>query len=366
MAGAAPRQSDGRFTNPIGDLGHGTFGVRFPFMLRRIGGAFRTKPNPPALHADRTAHFRAGDPMSASGIRGGPVARATWIGHATLLVELDGVRFLTDPTWSDTASPLSFAGPRRFVPPGIDFDALPPIDFVVVSHDHYDHLDLGTLERLHARDPETWFYVPLGMSGLLENSGIDRIKEFDWTDSVTHDGVVVHCLPAKHWSRRSLTDTHRRLWSSWAVVGPTRRFFFAGDTGLFEGFAEIGRAHGPFDLVAVPIGAYAPRKMMEESHMNPRRRIARPGRSARATPSACTTAPSTSPTSRSTSRRAGSARRPSPRRATRKSPRPGSSRSGSAARSSASDVAPRPFAMLRPASARSRAPIAQLDRAAAF
>jgi len=256
----APRTDDGLFTNPVGHLGHGTLGDRFPFMFRRLAGLFRSRDGAPAMHAARDAFFVAA---------GTPAPTVTWVGHATVLVQMDGVAFLTDPIWSDTPSPIPGVGPRRFVDPGLDFERLPPIDFVVVSHNHFDHLDLPTLEELARRDRDTVFYVPLANAALLREEGIGNVVELDWTGVVQHGDVEIHCLPAQHWSKRSLSDTHEALWSSWAVIGPTRRLFYGGDTGFFPGFAEIGAAHGPFDLAVLPIGAYAPRAMMASSHMNP-------------------------------------------------------------------------------------------------
>lgn len=259
--GPAPRDEDGLFLNPTGRLSHGTFGVRFPFFLRRFAGFFRSRPGAPDRVANDGALLRENARHSTPTL--------TWIGHSTLLVQMDHVTFLTDPIWSETPSPISFLGPRRFVPPGLALEDLPPIDFVVVSHDHYDHLDLPTLRALTERDPETLFLVPLGNGDLLRAEGIERVMELDWGDAVDRDGVTIRCLPAQHWSKRSLTDDRESLWSSWMVEGPERRFFFAGDTGHFDGFERIGAAHGPFDLVAVPIGAYEPVRMMRASHMDP-------------------------------------------------------------------------------------------------
>ena len=146
---------------------------------------------------------------------------------------------------------------------------LPPIDFVLISHNHYDHLDLPTLRALAKRSAETVFFVPLGNGELLRDQGIERVEELDWGDSARYENATIHCLPVQHWSKRSLTDTRKALWSSWAVTGEQRRFYFAGDTGYFRGFKEIGEKLGPFDLAAIPIGAYEPRAMMEASHMNP-------------------------------------------------------------------------------------------------
>jgi N-acyl-phosphatidylethanolamine-hydrolysing phospholipase D len=259
--GPAPRDENGRFRNSIGDIGHGSLAVRLPFFLRRIAGTFRDRPGVPDLLAND------GEFLRENAMHSEPTV--TWIGHATLLVQMDHVTFLTDPIWSDTASPVSFAGPRRFVPPGLALEALPPIDFVVVSHNHYDHLDLATLRALAARNGETRFFVPLGNGALLREKGIEHVVEFDWGESREHRGVRVTCLPTQHWSKRGLGDDNEALWASWAVVGPERRFYFAGDTGWFDGFARIGEVFGSFDLAAVPIGAYEPAAMMRASHLDP-------------------------------------------------------------------------------------------------
>jgi N-acyl-phosphatidylethanolamine-hydrolysing phospholipase D len=257
----APRGDDGRFTNPAGDLTHGTFSVRFPFLLRRLGTYFRSAEGAPVRVANDGAFLRENARHSKPTV--------TWIGHATLLVQVEHVTFLTDPTWSDRPSPVPGLGPKRFVEPGLEFEDLPPIDFVLISHNHYDHLDLPTLRSLAKRNADTVFFIPLGNGDLLRSQGITHVQELDWGQTVTYSGVTIHCLPSQHWSKRSLTDDRMALWSSWAVTGDQRRFYFAGDTGYFPGFEEIGRKLGPFDLAAVPIGAYEPQAMMRESHMNP-------------------------------------------------------------------------------------------------
>ncbi len=259
--GPAPRDDKGRFTNPVGELTHGSIGVRFPFFLRRIAGSFRDRPGAPERIPNDGSFLREN--------AGHSVPTVTWIGHATLLVQMDHVTFLTDPIWSDTASPVSFAGPRRFVEPGVAIEDLPAIDFVVVSHNHYDHLDLPSLVALARRDPDTRFFVPLSNADLLRENGIENVEEMDWGEVRSVQNVSVHCLPAQHWSQRGIGDRHRALWSSWAVTGSERRFYFAGDTGYFEGFERIAQALGPFDLAALPIGAYEPVAMMKESHLNP-------------------------------------------------------------------------------------------------
>jgi len=260
---SAPRSENGRFTNFAGDLTHGSFGVRFPFFMRRIAGVFRGRPGVPATVPNDGAWLREN--------AGHSVPTVTWVGHSTLLVQMDHVTFLTDPTWSNTASPFASLGPRRFVAPGVAMDDLPPVDFVVVSHNHYDHLDLSTLIALSERNPRARFFVPLGNRDLLIENGIpaDVVEELDWGESRTYAAVTIRCLPAQHWSRRGLADAGMALWASWAVTGSERRFYFAGDTGYFDGFSRIGAAFGPFDLAAVPIGAYQPVAMMKEAHLNP-------------------------------------------------------------------------------------------------
>lgn len=263
VAGLGPslRDDEGRFTNRVGMLTHGSLGVRFPFMLRRFAGGFRSRPSAPVRVANDGAFLRENARHSEPTV--------TWVGHATLLVQMGHVSFLTDPIWSDRPSPVSFIGPRRHVAPGVAIDALPEIDFVVISHNHYDHLDLPTLRALAERSADTRFVVPLANAGLLRDAGIENVVELDWGASLEHAGVRVFCLPSQHWSVRGIGDERRALWASWAVVSEERRFYFAGDTGYFDGFARIADALGPFDLAALPIGAYEPRAMMRESHMNP-------------------------------------------------------------------------------------------------
>ena len=263
--GPAPRNADGRFENLSGPLERPGFRVVFPFQLRRIWTSMVGRDGAPEAVSNDGAFLRT---------NAGPgVPTVTWVGHATLLVQIGGLTILTDPIWSKTASPVSWLGPRRHVPPGIAFDALPPIDVVVISHNHYDHLDLTSLERLAHRSPETRFLVPLGNGRLLRERGVESVDELDWGEARTISGVRIVCVPAQHWSQRGLRDARRALWSSWALIAPKRRFYFAGDTGYFSGFAEIGSALGPFDLAAVPIGAYEPQAMMRPHHLDPEQAI---------------------------------------------------------------------------------------------
>jgi N-acyl-phosphatidylethanolamine-hydrolysing phospholipase D len=190
----------------------------------------------------------------------------TWIGHSTFFVRMDGMSFLTDPIFSERASPVSFAGPKRLQPPGVPLEALPHIDFVTVSHDHYDHADLPTWKQLARRG--VLFIVPLGMGDLVHSVG-GRFVALDWWQSVEVGPLRVHCVPAQHFSGRSVVGHNRRLWCGFVVEGPERKFFHAGDTGYFSGFRQIGERFGTLDLAAVPIGAYDPPAIMQFVHMNP-------------------------------------------------------------------------------------------------
>jgi N-acyl-phosphatidylethanolamine-hydrolysing phospholipase D len=232
---------------------HGGLGVALPFFARRAWASWFPRPGA----APRV-------PFDPAGIRTDP--SVTWIGHATLLVRMDGTTFLTDPIFSERASPLSFAGPRRLVEPGVPLPDLPNVDFVVLSHDHYDHTDVRSIRALAARGAR--FVVPTGMGALLRSWGVPA-TELGWWDQTTVGPLGVHCVPARHFSGRTLTDRNRRLWAGWVVEGHARRFYFAGDTAYFAGFREIGERLGPADLAAVPIGAYLPEAMMKPVHVTP-------------------------------------------------------------------------------------------------
>jgi N-acyl-phosphatidylethanolamine-hydrolysing phospholipase D len=259
--GPASRDPDGRFLNQVGEIPGPGPAVTLPFGLRRIASTIVGRAGAPARVANDGAFLRENARHS--------VPTATWIGHATLLVQMGSRTFLTDPIWSRTASPVSWLGPRRYVEPGLELERLPPIDFVVISHSHYDHLDLPTLERLAKRGDGTRFLVPLGTGALLRRAGIEPVEELDWGQSVRVGEVEVTCVPSQHWSQRGPFDARRTLWCAWVVLAPERRFYFMGDSGFYPGFAEVGRAFGPFDLASVPIGAYQPREMMRPHHVDP-------------------------------------------------------------------------------------------------
>jgi N-acyl-phosphatidylethanolamine-hydrolysing phospholipase D len=190
----------------------------------------------------------------------------TWIGHSTFLVRMDGVTFLTDPMFSKYASPLSFAGPRRMVPPGVPLDEVPGLDFALLSHDHYDHADFSSVKRLAQRGVR--FVVPRGLGEWVRSAGGEAI-ELGWWESTELNGVGIHCVPARHFSGRSLADQGRRLWAGWVVIGPTRRFYHTGDTAYSADLAAIGERLGPIDLATVPIGAYVPARIMHPVHTTP-------------------------------------------------------------------------------------------------
>ncbi len=257
-AARPPHYTDDGFRNVV-ELEQPGIDVTLPFFLRGIWKTLVGRDGAPPVVPNDGAFLRTNARHS--------VPTVTWIGHSTVLIQMDGVTFLTDPIWSERASPVSFAGPKRFVPPGVPFAALPPIDFALVSHSHYDHTDLPTLVRLAATG--TPIFVPLRLGAVLRDAGIVNVDELDWWDTRTVGDVTIHCTPAQHWSARSLTDRNKTLWSGWAVVGKTRRFYYAGDTGYFAGFADVAARLGPFDLAALPIGAYEPEAMMRPHHMNP-------------------------------------------------------------------------------------------------
>jgi N-acyl-phosphatidylethanolamine-hydrolysing phospholipase D len=193
----------------------------------------------------------------------------TWVGHTTFLIQIDGLNVLTDPIWSDRASPVQFAGPSRWVPPAVDFDRLPPIDAVVLSHDHYDHLDSVTVSRLTARYPAAKWYVPLGVAAFLRRRGAEDITESDWWEDSMLENVTLTCVPAQHFSGRSLGNRNATLWCGWTMRSSAVSLFFAGDTALHPEFELIASRCGPFDLAILPIGAYEPRWFMGAVHMNP-------------------------------------------------------------------------------------------------
>ena len=205
---------------------------------------------------------------------------ATWIGHASVLVQAGGLNVLTDPIFSQRASPVALIGPQRKQAPGIAVADLPHIDVVVISHNHFDHLDRNSVLLLAAQaGGSPLFLVPLGVKPWLAQQGIDRVVELDWWQSQRVGAVDFYLTPVQHWSGRSLNDRHHSLWGGWAVLGPDFHWYFSGDTGYSQDFAAT-RAHfanqqqgNGFDLALIAIGAYEPNWFMKDQHVNPREAV---------------------------------------------------------------------------------------------
>jgi L-ascorbate metabolism protein UlaG (beta-lactamase superfamily) len=263
-AKANPQYRDGRFVNVQPETPT-SFGDIVGYIVRQfLGDEVRVPPAPlPVLAVDKTA-LAAAPP--ASGLR------AFWIGHASVYVEVDGLRLLLDPVFAERVSPLP-VGPKRFHPPPIALADLPPIDAVLVSHDHYDHLDMEAVRALAARG--TRFFVPLGIGAHLEHWGVPlaQIEEMEWWQRKAFGGVEFVCTPTRHYSGRSLGDRSATLWSSWSVLGPQHRFFYSGDTGYSSHFQEIGSSLGPFDVAFIKIGAYGPGAPWADIHMPPEQSV---------------------------------------------------------------------------------------------
>jgi L-ascorbate metabolism protein UlaG (beta-lactamase superfamily) len=192
-----------------------------------------------------------------------------WLGHASVLLRVGGLTVITDPVLSMRASPLPFAGPKRRTPPPLTVAELPPIDAVLISHSHYDHLDRASVRALARRFPQAQFLVPLGLKRWLQRQGVRQVSELDWWQSANVGQAEFTCVPAQHWSARTLWDRNRTLWGGWVMRQRDFSFYFAGDTAYSAHLAEIGRRLGPFDLAALPIGAYAPRWFMQSMHCDP-------------------------------------------------------------------------------------------------
>jgi L-ascorbate metabolism protein UlaG (beta-lactamase superfamily) len=255
----SPEWRDGRFRNPQ------------PLAMDAVGaltGLFHASPhaNPAApLPVERVEPARFATPP-ATGLR------VTWLGHSTLLLELDGHRILTDPVWGERASPVGWAGPARWYPAPLALGDLPAIDAVVISHDHYDHLDYATIRAL--KDQDTTFVVPLGVGEHLAYWGVPeaRIVELDWWERTRVKGLDIVATPARHASGRlGVTGRDRTLWAGFALLGPTHRAFFSGDTGLFPALRDIGDRLGPFDLAMIETGAYG--RAWPDWHLGPEQAV---------------------------------------------------------------------------------------------
>lgn len=261
---ANPQFREGRFVNLEPETPTSAAAL-FDYLVRQFSGdEVREPPAPlPVRAVDKEA---LDAPLPPGGLR------AFWIGHASTYVELDGLRLLLDPVFADLVSPLPI-GPRRFHAPPIALADLPPIDAVLISHDHYDYLDMKAVRRLARRGSR--FFVPLGIGAHLERWGVPlaQIEEMEWWQERTLAGVRIVCTPTRHYSGRGPRNRSTTLWSSWSVIGPQHRFFYSGDTGYSKHFRDIGERLGPFDMAFIKIGAYGPGAAWVDIHMPPEQAV---------------------------------------------------------------------------------------------
>ncbi|PVY39736.1 MBL fold metallo-hydrolase [Pontibacter virosus] len=258
---ASPNYEDGIFHNPVPTNMEISFGGYVKMINSRL--------------FDKTENQSPDWPIPVEKIDPTQLASAqdtatvlTWFGHSTFLIELDGMRLLVDPMLGDRASPLSFLGPKRFTDElPITVEDLPFIDAVLISHDHYDHLDYGSIKKLAAKTGH--FYVSLGVGAHLERWDIpaEKITELDWWDEAELAGIKFVATPARHFSGRGISDRMKTLWTSWVIQGKTEKIFFSGDTGYFDGFKEIGNRYGPFDITLLECGQY--NELWQSIHMMP-------------------------------------------------------------------------------------------------
>ena len=243
----SPQWRDGRFHNPRppgpGDMPESTLRVWWDVFVNKPGGTVPDAPLPVRR-------------LTRAELDAAPDRSLYRLGHSTLLMKLRGQWWLTDPVFAERASPFQFLGPKRFHAPPIALDELPPLRAVILSHDHYDHLDPAAIRAL--ADKAQAFLVPLGVGDRLAGWGIARakIQQFDWWQSTEVDGLKLTAAPAQHFSGRTFSDANRTLWVSWVIQDDAYRLFFSGDSGYFGGFAEIGQRLGPFDLTLIEAGAY--------------------------------------------------------------------------------------------------------------
>jgi L-ascorbate metabolism protein UlaG (beta-lactamase superfamily) len=261
VAGRPWHHTANGFRNPEGSLAQGgDFGDWTSFFIRRFGAG-----EPPALP---DGHVLPPEEVTLGLQRQHGADSLTWLGHASFLIRLDGRTILTDPFLSDYASPLPPLGPERFAPPGLRPGQLPTIDILLLSHNHYDHLDLPTIEALPAKE-RIQVLAPLRLGHHFTSRGFAQVRELDWHEQVAVAGIEVTGLPAIHFSKRTPFDRNATLWVGYAVQSRRRRLYFAGDTGYGPIFPALGRNARPFDAALVPIGAYEPRLLMRAVHVDP-------------------------------------------------------------------------------------------------
>lgn len=251
------------FRNPAGSPERNPWWMRLPWVLTRPVALAFDRTVPPADHlvppAEAVARYRA---LAGENT-------LTWIGHMTALLRLGGKTVLTDPWFSDHASPIAPLGPKRYVAPGISIADLPPIDVVLISHNHYDHLDLASIERLPERGRITAI-VPLGLGHYFEERGYGRVIELDWHETAKVHGIVFTAMPVIHWSKRSFFKSNDTLWAGFAIEGADGlRLYYGGDAEYGPVYKENAKLHGGFDVALLSIGAFAPRIVMNGSHCVP-------------------------------------------------------------------------------------------------
>src|SRR5579863_5327548 len=250
-----PKHFDGkRFYNPDAP--------QAPGFLKALRWKLTSRPEPSPRFISDVEQSKPPRRVEGSGLR------TTLVNHSTVLLQQESCNILTDPIWSERASPLSGVGPRRRRKPGVSWEDLPRIDAVLISHNHYDHLDLPTLRRLAARGDST-FVVPAGLIRLLRSENIGPAHELDWGESVSLPGFTIHCVPALHFSSRGIYDRNKTLWCGYVIEYRERLVYFAGDTGFGRHFAQIREKFGSPRLALLPIGAYEPRWFMSPIHMAP-------------------------------------------------------------------------------------------------
>ena len=250
--------STGRFEHPVGDRHDKSLTDLLGLASKFIGredDAWEDKGFPLILSSKETlADF---------------AENMIWVGHSTVMLNHQGITVLTDPQFSNRASPFSFWGPKRVTPTPFNIDDLPKIDVVLISHNHYDHLDEESIRELAQLQPDIKFLVPLGLASLVRDWGARDVEELDWWQPVRLGGVEIQPTPVQHWSKRSFFDRNKTLWSGWMLRWDDFSFYFAGDTGYSDDFRKTAQRLGSPTLAAIPIGAYEPRDFMKSAHLNP-------------------------------------------------------------------------------------------------
>ena len=257
-SGLPAHHGENGFINTDPDFAEAGFNEMAPWIAAKLGDMFTGAPK-----VDIPREFNSGAIFKEN-----KPYTITWVGHATTVIQMEGKNILTDPVWSSRVGPFKWAGSPRVTEPGLSIDKLPPIDIILISHNHYDHLDDSSIEELADRFPDAKYFVPLRVRDWFEDKGIRNVEEYDWWEGGSVGELKIICAPTQHFSGRWINDRNQSLWCSWIVTGK-KRLYFGGDSGYCSHFENIGRKFGPFDLTMVPIGAYEPRWFMQGQHQNP-------------------------------------------------------------------------------------------------